>query len=336
MHRATLEHRTGVLLVATGSPAAPEEGAVRAYLERFLSDRRIVDLPRWQWLPILHCFILPKRPAKSALRYGQVWTPEGSPLLVGTRRQAEALSAELARRGHGDAQVAWCCLYGAPELEDALAELLDAKGCDRLVVLPVYPQYASVTNGSLGQAVLGALAGRLRIPGVSFVDSFCDEPAYLDALAASVRRSGWEWADDGRHALVFTFHSTLVQDVERGDVYRDQVEFTAREVAARLGLPDAAWRVGYQSVFDKRPWLGPLTCQDLIPELASAGVTDLAVVAPGFTCECLETHFDVDVEQREAFERLVPGGTFTYVPCLGDDPGLVGALADAVERRLAG
>ncbi len=329
-----MSHRTGVLLVATGSPEAPEEGAVRAYLRRFLGDRRIVDLPRWQWLPILHLFILPRRPARSAERYASVWLPEGSPLAVGTSRQAAALRGLLDGDGRGDVEVAWCCLYSAPELPDALAELLDARSCDRLVVLPLYPQYASVTNGAIAQAVLEALARRVRIPSVDFVDSFCDEPGYLDALADSVRRSGWSWADDGRHALVFTFHSTLQKDVDAGDVYRDQVERTAREVARRLGVPEGSWRVGFQSVFDKRPWLGPLTCEDVIPELAAAGVTDLAVVAPGFACECLETHFDVDVEQREAFERLVPGGRFTYVPCLGDDPAFMRAVADVVERRL--
>ncbi len=331
-----MPHRTAVLLVATGSPAVPEKEAVRDYLARFLSDPRIVDLPRWQWLPILHCFILPRRPARSARRYAQIWTAEGSPLLVGTERQARSLSAELARRGHGDVEVGWCCLYSAPELGDVLSDLLDEKGCDRLVVLPVYPQYASVTNGSLGEAVLGAVSRRVHIPDLSFVGSFCDDPSYLDALAASVRRSGWEWVDDGRHALILTFHSTLVKDVEAGDVYRDQVEATARGVAERLGIPESGWHVGYQSVFDKRPWLEPLTCRDLIPQLAQAGVTDLAVMAPGFTCECLETYFDVDVEQREAFEGLVPDGAFTYVPCLGEDPGLVAALANAVERCLAG
>ena len=329
-----MPHRTGVLLVATGSPNAPEEGAVRDYLRRFLGDRRIVDLPRWQWLPILNLFILPRRPARSAERYASVWLPEGSPLTVGTSRQVEALRRLLDEDGHGDVELAWCCLYSAPELSETVEGLLEGKACDRIVVLPLYPQYASVTNGALGQAVLGALARRVRVPSVDFIDSFCDEPSYLDALADSVRRSGWSWDDDGRHAIVFTFHSTLQKDVEAGDVYRDQVERTARGVALRLGVPERGWRVGYQSVFDRRPWLGPLTCEDLIPELAAGGVRELAVVAPGFACECLETHFDVDVEQRRVFERLVPDGRFTYVPCLGDDPAFMRSVADVVERHL--
>lgn len=322
--------RTAVLLVTTGSPDAPTAEAVKAYLQRFLSDRRVVDLPRWQWMPILHCFILPNRPAKSAKKYEEIWSEEGSPLLATTQRQAQALGELLHGRGH-DVEVAWACVYGAPEIDEVLHELLDVRGCDRLVVLPCYPQYASVTNGALAQAVMDRFSRRLRFCDVALVTSFYDEEAYLDGLADSVRASGWSWADDGRHALVFTFHSTLVCDVESGDPYRDQVEHTCREVARRLGIPEGGWRIGYQSVFDKRPWLGPLTCEDLIPELAQAGVSELAVVAPGFPCECLETHMDVDVEQRAAFERLVPQGRFTYVPCLGEDPALIRAMADAVE-----
>lgn len=329
-----MSHKTAVLFVTTGSPAQPEAPAVRDYLERFLSDRRVVDLPRWQWMPILHLFILPNRPKRSAERYRQVWTDAGSPLIVGTGEQVARVRELLADRGHAGVEAAFCCLYSAPEIEDVLHELLDVKGCDHLVVVPLYAQYASVTNGTLGVQVMEAVARRVRVPSVTFVDSYWDEPRYLDALAESVRRSAWTWVDDGRHRLVFTFHSTLVQDIERGDVYRDQAEGTARAVAERLGVPERGWCVGYQSVFDKRPWLGPLTEEELIPRLASEGVTDLAVVAPGFACECLETHFDIDVDQRRAFEDRVPGGTFTYVPCLGSDPLFVEALADVVEKRL--
>lgn len=330
-----MAHRNGVLLVTTGSPDAPTAEAVKAYLSRFLSDKRVVDLPRWQWMPILHCFILPHRPAKSAAKYAEIWRDEGSPLMVETTQQASALRALLAEDGHGDVPVEFCCIYSEPEIGTTVERLVGEQGCDHLVVVPFYPQYASVTNGALMQATAEALTGRLRVPSFAMVDSFCDEPLYIEALADAVRSSGWTWADDGRHALVFTFHSTLVHDVEAGDVYRDQAEATARAVAQQLGLPDSAWHVGYQSVFDKRPWLGPLTEQELIPQLAAQGVTDLAIVAPGFVSECLETHFDVDVDQRKAFEQLVPQGTFTYIPCLGSSPRFIRALANVVERHLA-
>ena len=329
-----LTHRTAVLLVATGSPEAPTPEAVRAHLKRFLSDRRVVDLPRWQWLPILNLFILPNRPKKSAPRYAEIWTEEGSPFTVETERQVAALRANLARAGRGDVEVAYCCLYSAPEIDDVLHELIEVKGCDRLVVVPFYPQYASVTNGTLGANVFTALTKHVRIPSVDFIDSFSDDPDYLDALAASVRRSSWTYQNDGRHALVFTFHSTLVKDIEAGDVYRDQVERTAAAVARRLAIPEGSYHVGYQSVFDKRPWLGPLTKDDLIPRLVQEGVTDLAVVAPGFVCECLETHFDVNVDQRRVFEELAPEGRFTYVPCLGCDRAFVDALTKVVLQHL--
>lgn len=329
-----MTHRNGVLLVTTGSPDAPTAEAVKAYLSRFLSDKRVVDLPRWQWMPILHCFILPHRPAKSAAKYAEIWRDEGSPLMVETTQQVNALRALLADDGHGDVPVEFCCIYSEPEIGATVERLVKEQGCDHLVVVPFYPQYASVTNGALMQATAKALTDCLRVPSFAMVDSFCDEPLYIEALADAVRSSGWTWADDGRHALVFTFHSTLVHDVEAGDVYRDQAEATARAVAAQLGLPDSAWHVGYQSVFDKRPWLGPLTEQELIPQLASQGITDLAVIAPGFVSECLETHFDVDVDQRKAFEQLVPQGTFTYVPCLGSNPQFIRALANVVERFL--
>ena len=327
-------HRNGVLLVTTGSPDAPTAEAVKAYLARFLSDKRIVDLPRWQWIPILHCCILPHRPAKSAAKYAEIWRDEGSPLIVETAKQVAALRKLLADDGHGDVPVEFCCIYSAPEIDEAVERLLGEQCCDHIVVVPFYPQYASVTNGALIQATAKALTRRLRIPSFTMVDSFSDEPLYADALADAIRASGWTWVDDGHHALVFTFHSTLVHDVETGDVYREQVEETARAVAARLGLPEGAWCVGYQSVFDHRPWLGPQTETELIPQLAAQGVTELAVIAPGFVSECLETHFDVDVDQRRAFEQLVPEGTFTYVPCLGNDPQFIRALGNVVEKAL--
>ena len=324
--------RTGVLYVTTGSPTAPTPEAVRGWLEPFLSDKRIVNLPAVKWMPILHGIILPRRSPKTAARYQEIWLEEGSPLLVYTERQRAGLERSLAAAGL-DVPVVTASRYNEPTVRDALRALLDELRCERVVVLPVYPQYASVTNGTMVQEVFAALSERRRIPSVDFIDSYCAEPGYLDALASHVARH-WTYADDGRHHLVFTFHSTLVEDVESGDVYRAQAEFTAREVARRLGLPDGGWSVGFQSVFDKRPWLGPLTAQDVLPRLAAQGVTDVALVAPGFTAECLETHFDIDVEQRGVFEQLVPEGTFTYVPCLNDDPGYVKALAGIVRRHI--
>ena len=330
---STTAPRTGVLLVTTGSPTAPTAEAVRTYLEQFLSDKRVVDLPPWQWQPILRGIILPRRSPKSAKLYEEIWMGEGSPLTVYTERQRAGIQQGLVAAGHADVPVVTAMRYGEPSIRSGLSVLLDEHGAERLIVLPVYPQYASVTNGTMAQEVLEALCERARIPSLDFIDSFCADEGYLDALAANVARH-WHYADDGHHALVFTYHSTLVADVEAGDVYRAQAELTAREVAKRLSIPERDWHIGFQSVFDKRPWLGPLTAEDVLPQLASQGVTDVAVCAPGFTCECLETHNDIDVEQRAVFERLVPGGTFTYVPCLNDEPAFLRALTDIVLRHL--
>ena len=325
-------HRTGVLYLTTGSPTEATPEGVRAWTEPFLSDKRVVDLPTFQWWPILHWCILPRRSPKTAKRYEEIWTPQGSPLLVHTEAQRAGVERLLAQDGL-DVPVVCASRYGHPSVAESLARLTDVLGCDRVVVLPVYPQYASVTNGTMVQEVFRVLSGLKRIPSVDVIDSFCDDEGYLDALAAHVARS-WTYEGDGRHKLVFTFHSTLVADVEAGDVYRAQDEFTAREVARRLGIPDDGWCIGYQSVFDHRPWLEPLTARDVLPQLADQGVTDVAVVAPGFTAECLETHFDIDVEQREAFESRVPDGRFTYIPCLNADEAYLVALANIVRRQL--
>ena len=327
--------KTGVLYVTTGSPTEPTAEGVRAWTCPFLSDKRIVDLPRAQWWPILHWCILPHRSPKTALRYQEIWMDGGSPLLVYTEAQRAGLERLLAARGHDDVPVVCAMRYGEPSVASGIERLTGELGCERIIVLPVYPQYASVTNGTMLQEVFEALSRLKRIPSVDAIDSFADDEAYLDALAAHIARR-WTYVDDGRHKLVFTFHSTLVADVENGDVYREQIEATVRAIARRLGIPERGWAFGYQSVFDHRPWLEPLTARDVLPKLAEEGVTDVAVVAPGFTAECLETHFDVDVEQREAFESRVPDGTFTYVPCLNDDPAFLEALAGIVEAHIVG
>ncbi len=328
-----LSQKTGVLLVTTGSPTAPTSQAVHDYLEAFLSDKRVVDLPPWQWQPILRGIILPRRSPKSAKLYEDIWMGEGSPLTVYTERQRAGIQAGLVAAGHADVPVVTAVRYGEPSIRSGLGKLLDECGVDRVIVLPVYPQYASVTNGTMAQEVLQVLCECKRIPGLDFIDSFCSDEGYLDALAANVA-AHWTYVDDSHHAIVFTYHSTLVADVEAGDVYRAQAELTAREVARRLGIPEHAWHIGFQSVFDKRPWLGPLTAEDVLPKLVTEGVTDVAVCAPGFTCECLETHNDIDVDQRHVFESLVPQGSFTYVPCLNDDPAFLKALTNLLLRHL--
>lgn len=324
---------TGVLYITTGTPDEPTAPAVKRYLDRFLSDQRIVDLPRWKWQPILQCVILPRRSPKSAERYASIWTEEGSPLAVHTEEQRAALQQALARRGH-DVPVLSANLYSMPDVNEVVNYMVDDLGLRRIVVLPCYPQYASVTNGSMFHAVCDVLSRRKYIPDVTFIGSFCTNSAYLDAMAAHIRRH-WTFQNDDAHKLLFTFHSTPLSDIEKGDVYQDEINTTCTALAQRLGVEEGRWAVGYQSVFGTgTPWLGPLTQEHLIPELAREGVTNVSVVAPGFTTECLETAYDVDTYQRQSYEELVPGGTFTYVPCIGADPAFIEALADVLIGRL--
>ncbi len=326
--------KTAVLFISTGSPAAPTAESVRDYLEAYLTDKRLVDIPRAKWYPILYGIILPKRSPRMASRYEAIWTDDGSPLSVYTDAQVAGLRQALIDRGHGDVGVSVAYRYATPTIEEEVYRLVQGEHVDHLVIVTCYPQYASVTNGTMYQEVFAALSHLKRIPSVSTIDSYYDEPHYLDAVAARIRET-WEFEPDGKHALVFTYHSTLVADMEAGDVYEAQTKATARKLAERLGVPEDFYAVGYQSVFDKnRPWLGPQTQTELLPRLAEEGKTDVCVVAPGFTADCLETHYDIDQDQRQTWGELVPGGKFTYVSCVNDDPGYIACLADLVEAKL--
>ena len=327
-------HRSGVLFITTGSPAEPTAEEVRAYLEGYLTDRRLVDTPRWQWYPILYGIILRKRPPRTAARYREIWTDGGSPLTIYTERQRAGIEEILRADGFEDVPVMVANRYCKPGIDEVLRAMISDEGVDHLVVITCYPQYASVTNGTFFQELLESLSRLRRIPSVSIIDSYPDVPGYLDALADKVSKT-WSYAEDGHHAIIFSFHSTLCKDIEEGDVYKDQTELTMNLVCDKLGIASQDRFVGYHSVFDKgRPWLGPQTAEELIPMLAKRGVTNLAVVAPGFTVECLETLYDVNEQQRTVFMDLVPEGSFTYVPCLNDDPRLIEAMARLVEERL--
>jgi len=303
----------GVLLVNLGTPSAPTAQAVRAYLGEFLADPRVVELPRFLWLPILHGIVLRTRPARSAEKYAAIWTAEGSPLAVHTARQANLLRAALAQ-----AQVEHAMRYGEPSIASALARLAR---CRDLVVLPLYPQYSRSTNESV----------RDRLPpGTRMIESFHDHPAYIAALAAGVRR---HWEQQGRSAmLVMSFHGLPERAVKRGDPYADQCHATARALAASLGLAPNEWRVTFQSRFGAARWLKPYT-QPALVDLARRGARRVDVVCPGFVSDCLETLEEIGIAAREAF--LAAGGTdFHLLPCLNESPEWIEALATIARSAL--
>lgn len=322
---------SGVLLVNLGTPDAPTAAAVRRYLAQFLSDPRVIELPRWQWLPILHGIVLRTRPRRVARAYASIWGDEGAPLLAISRRQAEALQAALAARAPGPVRVALGMSYGRPSIPEALAELRRA-GARRIVLLPLYPQYSGSTTGSVFEAVAAELSRWRWIPEFRFIQHYADDPGYVDALAASIR--DYRDAHGAGELLLFSFHGVPRRYLDNGDPYHCLCQKTARLVAARLGLGDGEWRLSFQSRFGREPWLQPYT-DETVAALGREGVGRLDVICPGFPADCLETLEEIAIGNREAFEAA-GGGELRYIPALNDDPRHVDALAGLVLRHTRG
>jgi ferrochelatase len=324
---------TGVLLCNLGTPGAPTPRAMRGYLREFLSDRRVVELPRWLWLPILHGYILRRRPAQSAARYGKIWLSEGSPLLIWSNQQAALLGAYLDKRGYA-VQVRAAMRYGAPSIASGLDEL-KALGCTRILIVPLYPQYAGSTTASVLDAVALWIRRVRRVPELRWIGDFHDDPGYIGALAAQVQRV---WDKDGPpDHLVLSFHGLPERMSRQGDPYPAQCHATARLLAARLGLADNAWVVTFQSRFGGGRWLQPVT-QTVLEQLGREDrqqTRRVDVLCPGFVADCLETLEEIALENRAAFLNA-GGGVFRYIPCLNDDPAWIAALADLVQRHLQG
>jgi protoporphyrin/coproporphyrin ferrochelatase len=322
--------RTAVLLVNLGTPDAPTASALRRYLGEFLSDPRVVEIPRALWWLILHGVILRVRPAKSAAKYASVWMKEGSPLAVWTERQAKLLLGSLGERGHR-VIVRHAMRYGQPAVAQVLDEL-KAQNVNRVLVLPAYPHYAAATTASVGDAVMAWAQRARRVPELRFVAEFHDDPAYIQALAHSVRAY---WQREGRgNKLVMSFHGLPHRSLLLGDPYHCQCHKTARLLADALGLGKGQWLVTFQSRFGKAKWLEPYT-EPTLQQLASQGTERVDVLCPGFVADCLETLEEINQEARGAF--LAAGGkSFHYIPCLNDSAAGIHALVSVAERNLQG
>ena len=330
VHRHGSPARTAVLLVNLGTPDEPTAPALRRYLAEFLSDPRVVEIPRLAWLPILHGIILRVRPAKSAAKYQSIWMPEGSPLAVWTARQARALASELAGRGH-HVEVRHAMRYGKPSISQVMDELR-AAGATRVLVLSAYPQYAAATTGSVADAVHQWALRARWVPELRTIGQYHDDPGYIDALASSVQR---HWAQHApAERLLLSFHGVPERSLFLGDPYHCQCHKTARLLRERLDLPADRVLVTFQSRFGKAKWLEPYT-EPTLRELAAQGVRSVDVMCPGFVADCLETLEEIAQEGREAF--LEAGGQdFRYVPCMNDDPGWIHAMARLSEQHLQG
>jgi len=317
--------KIGVLLTNLGTPDAAETKAVRRYLAEFLSDRRVVEIPRAAWLPILHGIILRTRPKKSAHAYGLVWTEEGSPLAAITRRQALALKDAF---GPG-VVVDYAMRYGNPAIGERLAAL-KAAGCERILVAPLYPQYCAATTATANDAAFAALAAMRWQPALRTLPPYHDDPAYIEALAASVRASvaALDFVPD---AIMTSFHGMPQRTLELGDPYHCHCRKTARLLSEALGQ---AVIVAFQSRFGKAKWLEPATDVTLAA-LPAKGVKRIAVVTPGFSADCIETLEEIAIRGRDTF--VAAGGTdFACLPCLNDSPGGIAMLRTIVARELEG
>jgi ferrochelatase len=322
--------RTAVLLCNLGTPDAPTPSAVRRYLAEFLSDHRVVEIPRLLWLLILHGVILRLRPAKSAAKYASIWTPEGSPLKIWTEKQAKLLQGWLGQRNHR-VVVRWAMRYGSTSIASQL-DAMKAEGVTRVLVIPAYPQYSATSTASVFDAVYTWAQACRNLPELRFVNHYHDDPGYIAALAMRIER---HWKTHGRpNQLVMSFHGVPERTLHLGDPYHCECFKTARLLAAKLSLGKEQYKVTFQSRLGRAKWLEPYTEPTLI-SMGQAGIGRVDVVCPGFTSDCLETLEEINMEGRAAF--LQAGGKeFHYIRCLNDDPEWITALCNLAQQHLSG
>ncbi len=324
-HPPVATGKVGLLLVNLGTPDAPTPKAVKRYLREFLSDRRVVEIPPLAWQPILRGIILNTRPKKSAEAYGQVWTEAGSPLAVITRAQAEALQARLGE----DVTVDWAMRYGNPSIAGRLTALKEV-GCERICAMPLYPQYSGATTASVHDALFDAQRALRWQPALRIVPPYHDDPAYIDALAASAKNA-LAVLDFEPDMLIASFHGMPERTLHLGDPYHCHCQKTARLVSEALGRELV---VTFQSRFGRAKWLEPATDATL-ERLPGKGVKKIAIFAPGFAADCLETLEELAIRGKEQFETA-GGEQFAYLPCLNaDNDGMV-MLETLARRELAG
>jgi protoporphyrin/coproporphyrin ferrochelatase len=318
----------GVLLVNTGTPDLPDSSSVRRYLAEFLWDKRIVDTPRWLWFIILHAVILRVRPSRSAEKYTQIWMDDGSPLLQISLAQRAALQLKLNK---DNIFVELGMRYGNPSIEQAL-ESLKSRQVDKIVILPLFPQYCSATTASVFDEVANVFKSWRFLPEIRMVNSYSHLDNYAQALADKIQAF---WQVKGLpEKLLFSFHGIPQRYVNEGDPYAKQCKLTAKKVAKLLKLQDSTWDLSYQSRVGVEKWLQPYT-EPTVAEYAEQGIKRLDVVCPGFSADCLETLEEIDLSLRQTF--IASGGdSFNYISALNSDPSHMDLLADIVKQHSQG
>lgn len=318
--------KRAVILVNLGTPVTATPKGVRIFLREFLCDRRVVDLPRWLWWPLLNGIILPLRCRRVAKAYSQIWQPGGSPLMVISKAQQAALQERLLSLGRSE-RVELAMSYGEPSLGEAW-QRLKAEGVSEVLLLPLYPQYSSTTTASVYDGWAKVMAGEPRLPQEHIMLEYHAHPAYISALAQSIRE---QWQQTGQGYLLFSFHGIPERYANRGDPYPEQCRTTARLVAEELALTADEWGLAFQSRFGREPWLQPYT-DETLQSLAAAGKRHLDVICPGFAADCLETLEEIAQEGKECF--LAAGGeAYHYIPALNAGPAHIELLAQLIAKR---
>lgn len=324
-HKPSTKPQTGILLVNLGTPDDPSASAVRRYLAEFLSDPRVIEVPRLIWWCILHCVILRIRPKRSAALYKSVWTAEGSPLMVISKRQTAAIQAALGEK----VSVKLAMRYGNPSIKSVLDEF-QQDAVRKIIVLPLYPQYAGPTTGSTFDAVADALKKWRWVPELHFINQYCDKPLYVEALANSVR----DYLDthEKPQKIIFSYHGIPKRYLTAGDPYYCFCQKTTRLVQEKLGLDKDDCITSFQSRVGREEWLKPYT-DELLAELPSKNIKKIAILSPAFSADCLETLEELAVENRHNF--LNAGGeAYDYIPALNDRPDHIKALVELIEEQL--
>ena len=333
-HPAIAPEKIGILLANLGTPDGYDYWSMRRYLNEFLSDKRVIDYSPWLWQPLLQLVILTKRPFSSGAAYKSIWNHEAgeSPLMTITKQQTEGLRSVLEARHGNDVMVDFCMRYGNPSTKSKVRAMIDA-GCRRILFFPLYPHYAGATSATANDQFFRALMEEKWQPVARTVAPYFDHPAYIEALAQSIERAyaGLERKPD---ILVCSYHGVPERYLKEGDPYHCQCQKTTRLLKERLGWDDTRITTTFQSKFGPEEWLKPYTVEE-VARLAEAGKTNIAVCAPAFSADCIETLEEINEEIRESFEHA-GGKEFTYIPCLNDDSAHIEALAEIIDQNMKG
>ena len=334
-HPKIMPSKVGVLVANLGTPDGTDYWSMRRYLNEFLSDKRVVDYSAWLWQPLLQLVILTTRPSKSGANYRSIWNEvdDESPLLTITKQQTAAIKKTMAIRYGDDVIVNFCMRYGNPSTKSTVQEMI-AAGCTKILFFPLYPHYAGPTSATANDQFFRVLMGEKWQPIARVVAPYFEDPAYIDALAQSIE-TAYAKVNKKPEILICSYHGMPQRYLKEGDPYHCQCQKTTRLLKDRLGWNDTQIKTTFQSVFGPEKWLMPYTVKDVARLAAEEGVKSIAVCAPAFSADCIETLEEINEEIKESFEEA-GGEDFMYIPCLNDDPAHISALCGIIDENLTG